>query len=137
MDLPQQRQRPRPAVRRLSVRREPGLLGSRALGPRGGFELAREPDRITLLDVVQAIEGREPTFLCREIRQRGPFGGEPASFRQPCVIAGMLAEAEQSWQRSLMSRTLADLASEVQRTMPDLPEQFRSWLLEETDTAAG
>jgi len=42
-------------------------------GPRGGYRLARPPERITLLDVVQAIDGTQPAFRCTEIRQRGPL----------------------------------------------------------------
>lgn len=41
-------------------------------GPKGGYRLARATDRITLLDIVLAVEGPQPAFRCAEIRQRGP-----------------------------------------------------------------
>src|SRR6266508_5269600 len=41
-------------------------------GRRGGYRLARRPDEITLLDVVDAVEGAEGSFRCTEIRRRGP-----------------------------------------------------------------
>lgn len=41
-------------------------------GPKGGYRLARTTDRITLLDIVLAVEGPQPAFRCAEIRQRGP-----------------------------------------------------------------
>ena len=41
-------------------------------GPKGGYRLARPPEKITLLDIVLAVEGSEPAFRCAEIRRRGP-----------------------------------------------------------------
>src|SRR6188474_1835088 len=54
-------------------------------GPAGGYRLARTPDRITLLDIVIAVEGDAPAFRCNEIRQRGPepLPGPP---RRMCEI---------------------------------------------------
>src|SRR5438552_2987201 len=43
-------------------------------GPRGGFQLARNPARITVLDVVTAIEGPQDAFRCTEILRKGPGG---------------------------------------------------------------
>ncbi|MDQ1403208.1 MAG: hypothetical protein QOG03_1524, partial [Actinomycetota bacterium] len=48
-----------------------GIVTSTA-GPKGGYRLARPAAEITLLDVVEAIEGRTAAFDCTEIRQRGP-----------------------------------------------------------------
>ena len=45
-----------------------GILTS-TRGKRGGFALGRALDRITLLDVVDAIEGPDPAFRCTEIRR--------------------------------------------------------------------
>ena len=47
-----------------------GLLESLP-GARGGFRLARVPEKITLMDIVAAIEGPDEAFRCTEIRQRG------------------------------------------------------------------
>src|SRR5687768_4360995 len=41
-------------------------------GRRGGYRLARRAREVTILDVVEAIEGRERSFRCSEIRRRGP-----------------------------------------------------------------
>ena len=48
-------------------------------GPNGGYRLAKSPDKVTLLDIVLAVEGAQPAFRCTEIRQRGPnpLGGAP------------------------------------------------------------
>lgn len=39
-------------------------LTRRTMGSRGGFALARSPDRISLLDVAEAIQGRLVTRKC-------------------------------------------------------------------------
>ncbi|GAA0262801.1 hypothetical protein GCM10010492_74820 [Saccharothrix mutabilis subsp. mutabilis] len=58
-------------------------------GPRGGFRLARAPERITLMDVVSAVEGPEQAFRCTEIRHRGPAAGpDPATPASPTTPAG-------------------------------------------------
>src|SRR3981189_3266239 len=44
-------------------------------GPRGGYRLARPPADISVLDVLEAIDGDEPAFQCLEIRRRGPTAG--------------------------------------------------------------
>src|SRR5437879_10218288 len=41
-------------------------------GPRGGYRLARPASEITMLEIVEAIDGEEPAFRCTEIRRRGP-----------------------------------------------------------------
>ncbi len=50
-----------------------GIVASEP-GAHGGFQLARQPREITLLDVVTAIEGPSPAFRCAEIRGQGPAG---------------------------------------------------------------
>ena len=42
---------------------ECGLVRS-SRGPKGGFSLARSPEKISLADVVQAVEAKEPLFDC-------------------------------------------------------------------------
>ena len=55
-------------------RRSPGAGVLRTVkGARGGYRLARPPAEITVLDVVEAIDGDESAFRCTEIRRRGPL----------------------------------------------------------------
>jgi Rrf2 family protein len=79
-------------------------------GPAGGYRLARKPREITLLDIVEAIEGTEPAFRCDEIRQRGPTALDPCTYTVQCGIHSVMLEAEQAWKQSLRARTVADLA---------------------------
>lgn len=45
----------------------------RRLGRRGGYMLAKPTTRITVRDIVDAVDGPKPLFWCTEIRRRGPF----------------------------------------------------------------
>jgi len=78
-------------------------------GPKGGYRLAREPQQITLLDVVLAIEGPEPAFRCTEIRKRGP-SPLPAHFHKaPCGVNVAMLRAEKAYRTELEKVTIADL----------------------------
>ncbi|MFD4369927.1 RrF2 family transcriptional regulator [Rhodococcus sp. NPDC058521] len=79
-------------------------------GNRGGFALARSATAVSLMDIVAAIEGRDPLFRCQEIRQ----GGTAAATRVPveaCGIARAMGRADAAYRRELASQTLAEVAS--------------------------
>ena len=85
-------------------------------GPRGGYRLAREPGQITLLDIVEAIDGAEPAFLCREIRRRGPGKAQdPCVYKSDCFIKTRMLGAEQAWRAALRAQSLADLVADGER----------------------
>ena len=74
-----------------------GILQSVA-GARGGYRLGREPEAISLMDVVTAIEGGTNPFQCTEIRQRGSGQfATPGEFAQPCGISRAMRKAELAW----------------------------------------
>jgi Rrf2 family protein len=104
-----------------------GILAS-SPGPRGGFRLARPLDRITLLDVVVAIEGPDDAFRCTEILRETPDGSSSVDYRQTCVISQAMREAELAWRRQLGAQTLADIAATVQRRFPGTSERAVAWL---------
>jgi Rrf2 family protein len=82
-------------------------------GPKGGYRLARTPDRITLLDVVLAVEGREPAFRCAEIRRRGPNPPPAHLLTKPCGINAAMLRAEQAYRAELRRVTIADILSDL------------------------
>jgi Rrf2 family protein len=90
-------------------------------GPRGGFQLARSPEHITVLDVVIAIEGSDEAFRCEQLLKQGP-GADPAvDYRQACLVSQAMRRADLAWRRELAAQTLADLKAEVERHYPATP----------------
>jgi Rrf2 family protein len=94
-----------------------GILSSTS-GPRGGFQLARSPEQITLLDVVTAIEGPDEAFRCEELLKRGPGADAKVDYRQACLVAQAMRRADLAWRRELAGQTLADLKSDVEDHYP-------------------
>lgn len=100
-------------------------------GPGGGYRLARTPDKITLLDIVEAIDGKDPCFQCNEIRQRGPSadGVGVNAFKKPCGIARAMWTAEAAWRRELKKVTIAGLVAQAANELdPKQIEKSISWL---------
>lgn len=85
-----------------------GLLES-VQGPKGGYRLARPADQITVLDVVEAIDGEEPAFRCAEIRRRGPTARPAREYKSMCAIHVVMNQADAAWRDELRRSTLADL----------------------------
>ncbi|WP_283195463.1 Rrf2 family transcriptional regulator [Rhizobium sp. AN80A] len=82
-------------------------------GPKGGYRLARPAKKITLLDIVLAVEGPAPAFRCNEIRQRGPNPAPDRFFAKPCNISAAMLKAERVYRAELAKTTIADLGAEL------------------------
>jgi Rrf2 family protein len=78
-------------------------------GRRGGYRLARSPADISMLEVVEAVEGSEPSFRCTEIRKRGPARVAPRLYSPVCGIAAAMYRADEAWRGELAKVTVADL----------------------------
>jgi Rrf2 family protein len=107
-----------------------GIVESVA-GKRGGYRLARAPERITVLEVVLAVEGGEPAFRCTEIRRRGPIRQPASAWVMPCGIARAMWAAEDAWRAELSRRTIADLvAAAAVGFEPETVDQLLTWFQE-------
>ncbi|RJO70050.1 Rrf2 family transcriptional regulator [Nocardia panacis] len=93
--------------KRLQALVRAGILAS-VPGAAGGFDLARRPEQITLMDVVAAVEGVEYAFRCAEIRQHG-VDATKGRFARPCGVSVAMRRAELAWRRELARQTIADL----------------------------
>ncbi|WP_308911153.1 RrF2 family transcriptional regulator [Pseudokordiimonas caeni] len=101
-----------------------GLVES-TLGPSGGYRLARAPEAISFLDIVEAVEGKASTFVCTNIRFNNPCvpKGDCTSAARPCAIARVMWEADKAWRDRLKATTLASLG---QTLMTDLDADTRT-----------
>jgi Rrf2 family protein len=105
-----------------------GLVTS-VQGKAGGYVLTRSPEKITVLDVVQAIEGTATMFECTEIRQRGPVGAPPEECRQSCAVAKAMLAGEQAWRTALRGITLQDVGTEMAGTIsPERMARMLNWM---------
>jgi Rrf2 family protein len=98
-------------------------------GPRGGYRLARPPAEITVLDIVEAIDGEEPAFRCTEIRRRGPSAVPAREYHLPCGIHRAFTRADEAWRRELALTTIASLLTRVLEEAPPVSlERAARWL---------
>lgn len=94
-----------------------GVLAA-TTGPRGGFRLARPASEITLLQIVEAVDGASSPYECREIRQQGRGALPPEDCRETCILAAKMAEAHEAWRRSLDATSLADILATLPASTP-------------------
>ena len=101
------------------------------LGPSGGYRMARDPRDVTFLDIVEAVEGRGPSFVCNEIRKNNPCRAADYCEAKACPIARVMGEADQAWRSHLRGVSLAELGQRLQAEIPaDLLERSFEWLTE-------
>lgn len=105
-----------------------GLVRS-VQGKAGGYVLTREPESITVLDVVEAVDGPGQAFTCTEIRQRGPLATPAEACTVPCPIARAMAGADAAWREALRAISIADLVRDVASTSgPAALARVSAWL---------
>ena len=80
-----------------------GLVTAKA-GPAGGYRLARDPAVISLLEVVEAAEGRPEPTTCI-------LRGGPCHWEHACAVHGAWAAASEAFRDRLRQTTLTDLAN--------------------------
>ncbi|WP_336763387.1 Rrf2 family transcriptional regulator [Asaia sp. VD9] len=100
-------------------------------GLRGGYTLARPAQEISILSVVDAIEGRKSLFNCREIRARCALFSDAAptwATHGVCGIHAAMLRAEHAMRQELAETTLADLAGLVrEKAPPKFRADAESW----------
>ncbi|MEV4764647.1 Rrf2 family transcriptional regulator [Micromonospora chokoriensis] len=115
-------------AKQLQLLSRAGLVRS-APGQSGGYLLTRPATEITVLDVVEAIDGSQPAFRCTEVRQRGPMAIPAERCDAPCPIAQVMESADHAWRDSLRAVTIGTLAATVTATTPsELLNSVSAWL---------
>ncbi|MBF0744444.1 transcriptional regulator, BadM/Rrf2 family [Micrococcus luteus] len=91
-----------------------GVVAS-AAGQRGGYRLSKPATEVTLLDVLNAIQGDAPLFNCEDVRCRGIFEPEAKKImaRGKCGIHKAMLDAEKEWRKSLRHVTIDSLTEGV------------------------
>lgn len=101
-------------------------------GVRGGYQLAKAPENISVLEVVDAIEGNKPLYDCQEIRGRcAVFAGHPPRWATAgvCAIHAVMLHAEKAMRDALASQSLADIALVLEhKAPPEFSDEIRDWL---------
>lgn len=101
------------------------------LGPTGGYRLARAPDRITFLDIVEAVEGKSASFACTEIRRNNPCRPARMVDKAPCAVARVMWGADKAWRDHLRGVKLSDLARTLEKDVqPEILKKTSDWVLE-------
>jgi Rrf2 family protein len=76
-------------------------------GVRGGFSLAQQASRITLRDIVEAIDGSLPTWCC--VKEKNRCGDVP------CPVSEAFEQARLKMAESLAGITIAQLSTRIAR----------------------
>lgn len=101
-------------------------------GVRGGYVLAMSPGDISVLRVVDAIEGDKPLFNCQEIRGRCAVFGERSpgwATAGTCAVHAVMLQAETAMRETLAAQSLADIAGTVSGKAPAaFTSEVRDWI---------
>ncbi len=109
-EIAERRQIPPRFLEQLFVALRRGGIVSAVRGARGGFVLTREPDQITVLQVVEALEGPLETSVCDSERAGGGCTRSGA-----CAAAPVWSRATSALRDVFDSTSLAELAGNQQR----------------------
>ena len=91
-------------------------LASAQRGSRGGYSLSRAPAEITVLEVVEAIEGPVAPAPCTA--PEGSGGEPPCDRATACAASAVWRKLQGDIEAALSSFTLADLAAQARQFMP-------------------
>ena len=86
-----------------------GLVGA-SRGPKGGYELARESELITLAQMVEAVEG--PVRLTRCCAQHDPVEESACKLEPGCRVKGSLRKVHLEFTEVLNGVTLAQIVAD-------------------------
>ena len=84
-----------------------GYLNS-GRGPHGGFEIRKNADEVSLLEIVELIEGKMDSHYCGISEEKCPF--------ESCVFGELPSEFEQKFREFYSNRKISEI--KALRTLP-------------------
>lgn len=87
-------------------------------GARGGYRLARGPERISLEDLIEAIEGPFRLTICCPSRQ--PLEDQPCDLEPTCRIRGSVRQVHRTLHQFLSGVTLNQIICDTVPPVADL-----------------
>ncbi len=111
---------------------EKGGIVEASGGIRGGYRLARPADDISVLEIIDAVEGRKSLFDCQEIRGRCVlFKDKPPAWatRGVCGIHALMLRAEKTLRDELGRSSLGSLSAGFRnkRLPPQFSDAVQDW----------
>lgn len=103
-EIAERREIPPRFLEQLFVSLRRGGVVTAIRGARGGFVLSRDPSQVTVLDVVEALEGPLETSMCDSERSAG------CTKSAACAAAPVWAKASSALRDVFATTTLAELA---------------------------
>lgn len=97
---------PRALVRRVVSRLSSARILTTSRGNRGGVALARDPRQISLLDVVEAMEGKVALVACADRPGACPF-------LESCPVSKSWKDVGRSLERALLRVRFSDLSRKL------------------------
>ena len=94
-------------------------------GPKGGYRLAAPAEKITALDVFEAIEGTAPAFTCQDIRRHGLGAATPEECRRRCIIHTLVDSADAAWRAEHSKNAIAALVPAHSSSLHPRPSPVR------------
>ncbi|MEZ4810808.1 MAG: Rrf2 family transcriptional regulator [Allomuricauda sp.] len=84
-----------------------GIISS-TKGPKGGFYLNDDNRRLSLIEVVQVIDGKQRINSC-------VLGFEACDNENPCVLHHIVGRANTEFMKNLQETTIEDLMSDIHK----------------------
>jgi Rrf2 family protein len=96
----------------MQILTDSGIIGSRK-GKNGGFYLAKDPQKIKLIDIVEAIDGLDIFYNC-------VLGFPGCSIKEPCPVHDEWGKLRDQAYKMLSKESLSDLKDKTLNKILDI-----------------
>jgi len=108
-----------------------GVLAAQG-GIAGGYRLAKPADEVSVLDVVEAVDGGKRLFDCKEVRLNCPlYSEDPPVWASGgvCSIHAVMLRAERSMRQEMARTSLLEVTKSLKaKAPPAFGDEVGRWL---------